>query len=140
MFSSTGWARINETLEECINRYGAAEAGPINESPGKATYVFQKSKYRIMVTLVDGKVAIISYKTPGSLNMIEVEGFLDANRVNGQQWQEVVKDADTALWGNASKDTALLTAEHGLQIVTAEGSKAAGERDNARTREGLEGF
>jgi hypothetical protein len=140
MLSSTGLARINETLDECVNRYGAAVSGPINESPGKATYVFQKSDYRIMVTFVDGKVAIISFNKPGALSEIEVERLLDANRVNGQPWQHVAGGSETSLWANASKDMATLTPEHGLQITTAQGLKAAREGDDARTREGLEGF
>jgi hypothetical protein len=121
-------------------RYGEPTAGPLNEAEGKVTYMFEKSNYRITATFVDGRVAMIAFKGPGSLSEVEVEGFLDANRVNGQPWQEVLAGSNTALWGNASKDTAILSPENGLQIATTQGLKAARDRDDARTREGLEGF
>lgn len=139
VLSSASWARINETLEECIKRYGQ-EGGPTDVAPGKATYWFYKSDYQILATFVDGRVAIISFRKPGRLSDSEVEMLLEANRVNGQVWEEVNRDSETARWSNISNDIAVLTPKYGLQIRTAEGFKAAQERDNAKTKDNLEGF
>jgi hypothetical protein len=91
VIATTGRARIGETLEECINRYGPPEsdleAAPYH--PQAAECAFIKDGFDIAVILYKGKVADIMFRKVdgGRINDSEVDALLEANGALGWEKQ-----------------------------------------------------
>jgi hypothetical protein len=106
MLSSTGWARIGWTLDQCIATYG--EATPSDGSgrvwemaamdsgfkapPSAQAFTFQRGTITVAVGLVDGVVQMIAYMKPrdGSVDFTEADfqGLLQRNYPGGWTKQE----------------------------------------------------
>jgi len=90
MVCSTASARIGETLEQCVARYGAPDSGPKPAEGGlsASTYYFVKSGRDIQITFYDGKaVELLVHRRDGKVfSDSEVETMLSENKSLG--WVE----------------------------------------------------
>ena len=98
--ASPAWARIGETLEECIARYG--NVTKIDEQKGQI--FFEKNGYAICATFFNGQVDTMSFKRriPGSdtfapLNAEEIQLLLKANG-GDKKWQSRNVDGPNPEW------------------------------------------
>ena len=81
--SATTFARIGETMDEAIMRYGEAVQHEIVHS--KEYYLFNQNGFNILAHFTEGKIDVIAYgKESGEqLTSEEINTFLKAN--NGDQ-------------------------------------------------------
>jgi hypothetical protein len=98
MLSSTGWARIGETLDECIQRYGEVTFGPRADGFGNQMVQFTKLPYTVTVVLKNGTAVAIGYfryssdlrfgRLPDSYPMDadEVQTLVERNPLDGVPW------------------------------------------------------
>jgi len=148
MLSSTGWARIGETLEQCEARYGkASERKPIDLLPGSKTYMFSKAGMEIFCILLDGKVVAIQYEkgekdilgSPEKLSDVEIEKLLDSNSEAG--WKIVHRGSAIVF---QSDDRALGARferlKNRLFIFTEETNAKLMDNKAEKQKENLEGF
>lgn len=130
-------ARIGETLDECIKRYGEPA-----QRPQPKTLLFHKSGIAITCFFVDGLCVQLSYKkleTATRLNEREVEILRMAN---GSKWQLRPDGSHnpTIHWRNEiceclwDRNTGL------LQFETLEEKKRKGAEMRAQEKKQLEGF
>ena len=137
-------ARIGETLEQCIARYG----NPVRPIEERMPVTFQKSGLLIGVVFIDGKAAQIMFfkpdQTDGKLSHLsadEIKALLDANGA-GRAWSVSPSRPLDKAWTTADGElfAVYLTARSTLTIRT----KAFDEASKAKAREdekkALEGF
>ena len=79
-FTINAQARIDETMEEAIARYGE----PIERSNAKGWTVFQKGKFQVNVTFYQGQIDTIEYikwgsRAPVEMSETEANNLLKAN-------------------------------------------------------------
>jgi len=98
MLSSMGWARINETPEECADRYGpptkTVDAPENLNAPGAIVSFFSKGGFRIVATFSDGKAGIIFFEkeerdslgNPIEMSETECDALLESNSA-GKKWE-----------------------------------------------------
>jgi hypothetical protein len=83
-------ARMGETLEQCKERYGAAiETKPNLFVPTLTSYKFLKNHIHIIVTILDGKAASVTYANDdlSPLDEPTVKALLDANAYPNRGWR-----------------------------------------------------
>ena len=88
VIASAVQARLGETYDQCIERYGQ----PVSDN-GK-TYEFKKPPFNVSVTFRDNRAVAVFYQKPGSIigehiQKTEVLTILDANK---SKWQWVEYD------------------------------------------------
>lgn len=84
-------ARINETPEQCTNRYGA----PVKELKPGVEVIYQKAGMNIFITFWNGRASMIFFSkiergaldNPGDLSDAEIQTLLDANS-GGSTWKK----------------------------------------------------
>jgi hypothetical protein len=156
--SSTGWARLGETLEQCEARYGPAsrtvDALASFNTPGTIACTFSKAGYKIVVALHDGKAGVIFYEKeeqgtlgkPVDISQTEVESLLESNGW-GKSWQTV--PAHEAGWNFADKawlleDKSVLAvhdkSNHRLIFTSSEFIEVQSKNRAAKEQKNLEGF
>jgi hypothetical protein len=102
LLPAAGWARIGETLEQCVARYGPPESPPEESAvhPKAIDCAFSKSGLDISVVFYQGKAADIMFrKLDGSaFNPSEVEELLKANGGSSSWNQHEAKRPDQSEW------------------------------------------
>lgn len=96
---STASARIGETLEQCIKRYGApdSEPEPNDMEPSATDYYFSHAGRTLKIIFYRGS-AVSFYAYPNSarpLNESEVQQMLEQNRTTSWKKVEAVRDAES---------------------------------------------
>jgi hypothetical protein len=84
-------ARVNETLEQCANRYGA----PFKVLKPDVEVIYQKAGLNIFITFWNGKASMIFFSkmergaldNPDDLSDAEIQTLLDANS-GGSTWKK----------------------------------------------------
>jgi hypothetical protein len=83
MLSSTGWARIGESLDSFQQRYGIGKDLAVSEKLASAAvqvFEFQRKPYRILVAISESQGALsISFFKRGRFDKAELAGLVDAN-------------------------------------------------------------
>ena len=82
-------ARLGETLDQCVQRYGKATHYGYQDETGAKSYDFWKNEINIVIWFVDGRAEKISYAKVGAgpFSEDELSYFLDANS-NKLKWKE----------------------------------------------------
>ncbi len=98
-------ARLGETLDQCIDRYGPVvekNRATLAGSDAEAA-VFSKSGITIITEYKDGVVWSVTYKKKG-LSLGEIEALLEANKTTGT-WSAPLKlgDLDYRISGDRSR-------------------------------------
>jgi hypothetical protein len=143
-------ARIGETLEQCIARYGPPDKGPQDSAlhPAATDCGFVKDGLYVVVTVYQGKAVDIMFRkldgTP--FNASEVKELLTAN--GGTSWMvRKVEESDKLEW--ATKDGTKLAmlgpnrnAEIGrvLTVWTNEWQRTLEEQEKSDAKKKLKGF
>lgn len=126
-------ARIGETLEECIKRYG----NPITVDKDLGTTTFLKEGFVVVVKFTDGKVHSVTIEKhdKGQLKLdfamedVHIAAFLVANS-GGQKWFEVRADEVTRSWLTADgKRLAYYRIQDGIMVMTTSQAVVAGNRE-----------
>lgn len=89
-FCLSAFARIGETPEECIKRYGEPESKLGEPGEDSIFYMtFDTGDFKINVSFLNGKAGLICYgkSRGGELSLSDIEHFLKVNNLNGQ-WKE----------------------------------------------------
>jgi len=132
--SSTGWARIGETLEECIARYGEFSPNPdandvfVFHDPEVGVYYFNKSGIKITVEIHNGRASRIQFASEQGVALDNdiMNGLLEANAVDGA-WQRLPtlsdevpspEDARSAAVEQGSSEAQAAMAEQSVQALT----------------------
>lgn len=147
---SSSKARIGESLEQCIDRYGPPDKGPQDSAlhPAAIDCGFSKGDFYVVVTVYQEKVVDIMFRkldgTP--FNGSEVERLLTAN--GGTSWiVRKVEESDKLEW--ATKDGTKLAmlgpnrnAEIGrvLTVWTNEWQRILAEQEKSDAKNRLNGF
>jgi hypothetical protein len=78
-------ARLNETLEQCIERYGNPEPSKEGED-----YVFNKSVFTIKIRFLNGKAVKIGYKKNNGENLFYDEAIkIEESNVGKVKWVSI---------------------------------------------------
>lgn len=99
VLSSTGWARLGETPEQCEERYGPAlltKDVPKGDVPGAVYSHYNKAGLNIFATFYEGRVGEIFFEKEETnalgkaqkLSQAEIEALLAANG-GGKEWKKV---------------------------------------------------
>jgi hypothetical protein len=107
-------ARIGETLEQCVSRYGE----PVSKANG--LILFQKSGIVIAVaSFFEGRVDSIGFKkiSGDPLSATELKELLDANS-GGQTWKKGALGADVLLSQDGELTAKYTDSERTLVIAT----------------------
>jgi hypothetical protein len=118
--SSNGFARIGDTLDESINRYGK----PI--SAAGDTAMFEKIPYYVTIHLSDGKTDAITYvkakqgtSNESEMSADEIDRLLGLN--SDRQWKPTGAKEGTKQWGLQDGSlSAVYTKDRFLVVTTAE--------------------
>jgi hypothetical protein len=100
LLTMPAWARLGETEDQCVSRYGAAiktiQAG--EKGPYKSL-IFLKNEYYLAVEFIDGKAGLIYFTKAGrpDLSDNEIQVLLDANS-GGQKWTKSDQVSINPLW------------------------------------------
>ncbi len=153
LLSSTGWARIGETIDQCGVRYGDPfkEDAELVGFPDSTALFYRKSGLMMIVGFWRGKAVILTIGRPtgsGSseqLSDVEVETLLAANAPG--KWKKLEPLAagfgsegwiseDGKVWAKQEK----LTTNPTLQIMTKEYIDAQNAAKAAKDKKNLDGF
>jgi hypothetical protein len=112
MLSSTSWARIGETLEECVERYGDPIDKPTSHesvSGGVEVRFVNSGVYRC-VTFLGGKAAeIMIFNVDESpITIVQSEKFLEEN-ADSTGWRKAADNLDYRAWRSLSKEREAMT-------------------------------
>lgn len=154
MLSSTVWARIGETLEECVERYGDPIESPTPDKSlqGAVRVPFLSSGIIRDVTFWRGKAAEISFHNEdnSTISKAQSEILLEDN-AGSSTWTKVAEDLDSRRWqtlnGERRAYLSKASSSSSLSIRTAEfldamiaSSKDPDSRPIARGNELKEAF
>jgi hypothetical protein len=156
--SSTGWARLGETLEQCEARYGLAtrtlDAPDSLNAPGALVCFFSRAGFKIVATFHNGKAGVIFFEkeeqdasgNPMEISQTEVESLLESNNA-GKSWQPA--SAREAGWNFNDKawlleDKSALAvhdkSNHRLVFTSIEFAELQDKVRAAKEEKSLEGF
>ncbi len=170
MLSSTGWARIGETLKQCVERYGEVkplylditlldypqstgrDRKPVTHTrDGFVQYGFEKAGIMIGAAFYDGKAAFMAFwkvsddeprssRTP-SLTRTEIETILSANKA-GSTWETFHDKGSFTFLRTADRK---LIADHNrwrkvLRIKTKQIDSIIGVLQKRKEMKSLQGF
>ena len=142
--SSTLFARIGETEQECAARYGQ----PVNNFPNDRL-LYQKSGLGILITFFNGKADAITYRKIATnalgkgepLSEHEVEILLNSNS-GGAPWKSVAVISMNRNWKteNGELQAAYNTIENLLMVGTKDYLAREKAKKDANEGKNLEGF
>lgn len=89
-------ARIGETVEECIVRYGDPVAETTGRLQGVKSVSFAKAGVRVRIEFVDDKAAFLSFARHG-MDASEEQKLLDSN-AGGLKWNGVAEYIGRRCW------------------------------------------
>jgi hypothetical protein len=137
-------ARLGETLEECIKRYGE----PTGRAEEDTIVSFNKGEFAITILFVAGKAEWIVLMKPGSvfaekLTETEIKTLLEANG-SGLKWTEakVSSIAFARVWATPKRERGAYyeTLEHKLNIMTGVGRTRLYHLNKKKEQDALKDF
>ena len=116
-------ARIGDTLQEAIERYGKV----LNKAPGDEFVMFKEASYYITAHLHDDKTDAITYvktgsgsSTKGAFSDEEIEMLLRING-NGQTWERSRTKAGLREWKTEDGELRAVCSESKFLVITTAG-------------------
>jgi hypothetical protein len=116
-------ARIGDTLQEAIERYGKV----VNKAPGEEFVMFKEASYYITAHLHDDKTDAITYaktgsesSTKGAFSDEEIETLLRING-NGQTWDRSRTKAGLYEWKTEDGKLQAVYSESKFLVITTAG-------------------
>lgn len=110
VLTSASWARIGESLEQCIMRYGPVvenrKAELPQSDPGAA--VFSKNGLTVVVEFRNDSAWRIVFRKP-KLTVNEVEALLSANSSSSEAWGQPLRYGDREYRRSADKSRISIT-------------------------------
>jgi hypothetical protein len=137
MLCISAHARLGETINECIRRYGE----PLKADEEKKILGFQKGVFFVMCIFLDGKCESISFKKEdeSAFSVSEFEGLREANG-GGLEWSQ--RPDDPLMWFTQEPTRHAVLAD--LTTMIAFYTDAHAKRENAakaaEEKKKLEGF
>lgn len=130
-------ARIGETLDECIKRYGEPA-----QRPQPKTLLFHKSGIAITCFFVDGLCVQISYKKLDSATRFNEREVEILRMANGSRWQLRPDDSRSAYlyWSNETCECQWDRNQGLLQFEALAEKKRKADEVRAAEKKLLEGF
>jgi hypothetical protein len=142
--SSTLFARIGETEQECAARYGE----PIKKLPDDSL-LYRKSGLGVLITFFNGKADSIAYRQIATnalgkgepISENEVEILLNSNS-NGVPWKKVAVISMNRNWEteNGELQATYITFENLLKVGTKDFLAREKAKKDAKEGHNLEGF
>ena len=133
--SSTLFARIGETEQECAAQYGE----PIKKLPNDSL-LYQKADLNILITFFNGKADAIAYRKIAKgeqLSENEVEVLLNSNS-GGVPWKKREGTSVDREW--VTENGELLATYDSIDHLLMVGTKDYLAREEAKEGQNLEGF
>ena len=97
-FCITSHARLGETFDQCVTRYGQ---GRYVSGTDIQNYLFMVNDWKITIRFIDNKAECILYEKDGEISNHEIDNLLQFEAARGQ-WTS----RGFPVWTNSSGDTA----------------------------------
>ncbi len=121
------WARMGDTYERAVERYG----DPVAAKDGELE--FRKLGFRIFLTLHEGRVDSVIYSRPTPITRAEAEKLVDLN--GGKDWEQ---DKDGWAWRSKDRKTVVHWRYDSTTLLVV--TEAHRERQREKQRKALEGL
>ena len=146
MLNAPAWARLGETGDQIVARYGQPLSQIDQKALGKkvalTVLIFQKNGYEIQVSLSDGVSDEESYRKLNGdvISLAEARTLLTIN-AQGFGWEEPTDGNGVKIWTRDDAATAILSdGGHSLTIASKDLIDKENAAKKAETTPSLDGF
>lgn len=141
LFLTPAMARLGETKEQCIARYGPAIVDKIEN--GENYTIHDKAGFRLLVTYFEKKAALLLLskidKEHPEISAVEIQKILRSNNAGGD-WKKDPTVLINSLWNADGKIAQYEVADHNLTLMTTAYQLKLAADKKAKEEENLDGF